>query len=269
MAFGEIPVPVSGLGFEQKRNASEFVSTPRIEKAKQVLHLAVQEQLIAVSTGRFQNFSGDITNKERFDAFINDPLFLETYSVAQLEAQRMSDDEEYFRCLKGAMFQQLAYLSLSALDNAIILPEESVFEIIRTLNPNNQITKFPFSGRGIEHRYIPDGLQIDIDGDKPKIVKVLEYSLVQYKPRMARQLDGFGHLVRELGELAYSSLDLMHICPEPGEKGMILEIPGVKKQLMPFTYDEFVNEFLHDQIYFGKVDGEKTLAQIRDEYFPL
>jgi hypothetical protein len=263
MALVEMPLPVSRLGLEQRRNVSEVASTPRIEKAKNILIRATDEQIIAVDSGRFQKYTTCVYSQEYFDAFIQDPLFLETYKLAKQEAMVMESDEEFVRGFKGVMFQNLAYLVLSGLDGKVILPEKDVFEIVKAINPNNFTRENAFGMRGIDHRFVPDGFVVSIKGRQPKISQILEYSLAQCKPRRIRQEDGFRHLSRELGDAACNP-SFVQICPVPG-KDLIFESPGATKFLMPFTLNEFVDEFLRDRVYSGQIDGEKTLAALRSE----
>jgi hypothetical protein len=267
MALGEIPVPVFGLGLEQKRNTPEFVSTPRIEKAKNILIRATATQIAAVNSGRFKQYSEITNSQEYFDAFIQDPLFLETYKLAKQEAMVIESDEEFVRGFKGAMFQDLAYLVLSGLGGKVILPEKDVFEIVRAINPNNPIREHFFGARGIDHKYVPDGFVVSVRGEQPVISQILEYSLAQRKPRIIQQEDGFRHLSRELGEVACSP-SFVQICPIP-DNNIIYESQVSTKILMPFTLGEFVDGFLRDKVYFGKVCGDESLAQIRDRHFPL
>jgi len=263
MALGEVRIPASGLIMEQRRSVFEELPTAEKEAAKKILIQATDRQITAVNSGRFQKYAESINSHEYFETYLQDPHFLNIYQLAQQEALVIESDEQFIQYFKGAMFQDLTYLILSSLDGKIILPEQDVFEIVKALNPGLPVARFPFDGRGIEHRYIPDGLVVNATGKQPKITNILEYSLSQSKPRSGNQRHGFHCLSSALGDMA-SQPTFVNVCPVP-DNNLIFEKPGVNKLLMPFRVGEFIDDFLYNQVYFGNIDGEKTLADLRNE----
>lgn len=247
---GEKLTPLSG-----EDRIGTGLLTPEQRDAGEILHDALADQISLMVSGRFDVFRG-VSGDGFLKTFKRDPLFMEVYQMAQVEALKMTDDREFAKRLGGALFSKMGYARLSSQANRpVLLSPSDTFDVSRALHPNAEIIIDPFENLGLRGIYVPDGYRVGEDG---KIVEVLEYSAGEYKPRALSQATGFLYVVEELGALAHN--------PSFVELTRRTVDVSARIEKIPFGRD-FYEKFKKDIYWnFRLSEGASTLSELRQQW---
>ena len=288
--LSERPMPKTGLrgSLSEEVNSringstgSEEVGslTPEQRNVQDILQDAVADQLALIASGRFNAFRG-VSDDRFFETFMQDQLFMEVYALAQREIQRFTDDWDFTRYLRGALFERMGFAYLSAhADGSIPVSGRNAFDISHALEPDVPVQIHPFDHPTLIGRYIPDGLMVtNVDGYLV-VNGIIEYSsgLKSHKKNndsksdndLVSQYHGYQKLVEKLGKLAYNPSFVL-VSPTFRESN-VLQYGGkqvlINEVSLPFSANRFTENF-EQFIYFKyrEGDGSPTLADLRKQW---
>lgn len=181
------------VGLGQIPEASPLVLRERrIETALDQLHLAYDDQIELQDSGKLGAFSID-----PLTAFASHPKFDELYKELSEIISGGKSGKKYRTGFRGKMFERLAHLTLSAknagTDKAVISPRKT-FEFLKSLNPNATVTEHEAGQTSLDGIYVPDGLIVDMQDGRPRIIEVLEYTTSLKTKLNSSQVDNINML---------------------------------------------------------------------------
>jgi hypothetical protein len=234
------------------------------EVVMEVLQDALDEQMLLMASGRFDNFRGQ-KDEAFLKIFSQDPLFTDLLKEAQAMAPWCSDNDVNFqRRVNGAVFERIAYAFLSSVVGPNVpIMGDSIVKISKALHPQSDVDDFGLGQIGIRGAYVPDGYILRALNRKPKIAGILECKFVKRQGKAAKQQRESVDELRRLGSIVDPDPYFVVVSPSFEEP----VTPRIETDLIPvpIPFSLLKNSFFQDVYYRYAFNGGRTLAQIRLE----
>lgn len=234
------------------------------ENALDLLHEIIEDQQALAASGALDKL-GPSSRIAFLRAFKGSAFFMPAYRNLIRLGLRYPDQGKFKTKSRGRLFELMTYAYLAAhQERGVVLTSPADTRAFFTLLHGGPTFIDDEGLPAIDRKWIPDGMQIRVDGENPRIERILDYKL--HTGPLNGQVTGFEHLSRELSPLITEDVSLDFVFPSqrrnyPGVNGA----GNVAIRTIPITDGMFSGFYNHIVGEYRSTNESGTILEMRAE----